>query len=297
MEEYKLKNIQTDAIDKLNIIKIDNDVNPLLVLFDKNIIKTKYDCVSQTHINDVTKHIIYDITGDENIMRIPIPHEGEMIRLCDITIENKINKIQLIINKSIIHEDTSLFKKYIPLKIGHNYSLLIYFDKTEDIFINKVQLSYEYIYLNIVVPNLRLNNDKSNYLLNRITDTDVCIKQFIINISNETYTPFPLPSVCINYDIIYDIEVLDIDGDINIILNQPKIESFIYLNGESHVSDEFNVLNPLSLMSLSNCDIRIRTTSKEQLIMVKYKCKNIILDDSPIIINNNYFDSNYNKMA
>jgi len=307
------ENYQKNVTDNLKIHKIcDNasgtDAMKMLIIKCNN----EFDCIST--LTDIITKPNYKITNDNIIAIIPIVRDCELFRFNKIQfVEDNvviynlfINKIQLVVGGQVIIDDLEIFNMYFPI-IACPYQpceFRVFINKTSithQVF-NNIMLTFEKVWLN---NTLRSSLIKQNYeLFKDIKRENGLIVKKYEDKYEEDVSYLINQEICQSTfsfnkyaDAIYNIEILTVDINMNKISNQiSKVsieiggnEVYNKINTDNYYLEEFNAINPIPLKYLIYHGVQLNITTDEpnQLILIKYKQKDIKDIKTPFYISKN----------
>jgi hypothetical protein len=303
--KMNIVNYQEDVINKLQIHKTADNVsgNEAFGML-RSEYKDDYDCVST-----LTEEIIkpdYKITTDHMIAIVPITRGCDLFRFNtiqlmndNVVVDNVVYKIQLVISGQVIIDDLEKFNIYFPI-LGCQFQAIeirVFINKTSITrsLLDNIMLTYERVHLNTalrtgvwVTPNYELFEGikRENQLIVRNDDKDnegkegneECVS-YLINPDQSSYL-FNRSS-----HTIYDIEIQTVDINMNKISNKiSKVsvhmghtEVYNKTNTDNYHLEVFDETNPLPSIYLMyhNVKLNISTDEPKQLILIKYRQKNI----------------------
>jgi len=304
-----IKNYQEDVINKLQIHKTADNVSAKDAFKMLDEYKGDFDCVST--LKDEIIKPDYKITNDHMIAIVPITGDGDLFRfnkiqLMDdnVVIDNVvIDKIQFVVRGQVVIDDLETFNIYFPRAPGQEYELRVFINKTyiTRSLLGNIMLTYERVFLN---NPLRMIVNTENYELFEgtkyenhrliITPTDnkehECNEDCVSYLINPDQSSYRFNR---SAHTIYDIEIQTVDINMNEISNKiSKVsvqigatEVYNKTNADNYYLEVFNETNPIPLRYLMywNVTLNIITDEPKQLILIKYKQKNI---NDELFINN-----------
>ena len=308
-----IENYQKDVLDNLEIYKIGDNASQSDAI---KMLITKYnndfDCVST--LTDIITKPNYKITNDNIIAIIPIVRDYDIFRFNKIQfVEDNvvidtsfINKIQLVVGGQVIIDDLEIFNMYFPI-VACPYQpceFRVFINKTSithQVF-NNIMLTFEKVWLN---NTLRSSLATQHYeLLKDITkENGLIIKKYEEEYEDEVSYLIKQETCQSSFsfkkytDSIYNIEILTVDINMNKINNQiSKVtieiggnEVYNKTQSDNYYVEEFNTTNPIPLKYLIYHDVQVNITTDKsnQLILIKYKQKNMKDIKTPFYISKN----------